>query len=95
MTEQEIDFVTVIADDDFRAGGKPVMKNAPFRALKNTAKQLVASGQAHYATEEELKALADEQDDDAAKTASKGKSKPQASASTKTANGADGASGDA
>lgn len=53
MAQQEIEFVEIIANDDFRAGGKTVKKGAPFKCTKNTAKQLVANGQAHYPTEDE------------------------------------------
>lgn len=60
MAEQEIDFITVIAADDFRAAGKHIKKSQTFRATKNTAKQLVATGQARYPAEGELEALAED-----------------------------------
>ncbi len=68
MAQQEIEFVEIIANDDFRAGGKTVKKGAPFKCTKNTAKQLVANGQAHYPTEDE-QAVQDEKPADDGKKA--------------------------
>lgn len=59
MAKQEIDFVYVIADDDFGIPGGMVRKGEPFRCTRKKAKELVGTKQAHYATPEELEALAD------------------------------------
>lgn len=59
MAKQEIDFVDVIADDDFGIPGGMVRKGEPFRCTRKKAKELVGTKQAHYATPEELEALAE------------------------------------
>lgn len=73
MAQQEIEFVEIIANDDFRAGGKTVKKGASFKCTKNTAKQLVANGQAYYPTE-------DEQEVEDEKSADDGKKAPASNA---------------
>ena len=78
MAQQEIEFVEIIADDDFRAGGKTVKKGAPFKCTKGTAKQLVAADQAHYPTEDE-QAVEDEKPADDGK-ADDGKKAPASTA---------------
>ena len=57
MEKQEIDFVRVIADDDFGIPGGMVRKGEPFKCTKGKAKELVGTGQAHYPTDDELDAL--------------------------------------
>ncbi len=63
MAKQEIEFVDVIADDDFSVPGGMVRKGEPFSCTRKKAKELVGTKQAHYATPEELEALAGDQDD--------------------------------
>lgn len=63
MAKQEIEFVDVIADDDFSAPGGMVRKGETFRCTRSKAKELVGTGQAHYPTDEDREALAGDQDD--------------------------------
>lgn len=74
MAKQEIDFVDVIADDDFGIPGGMVRKGEPFRCTRKKAKELVGTKQAHYATPEELEAQASDAggDEGAQATATEG-----------------------
>lgn len=66
MAKQEIEFVDVIADDDFSVPGGMVRKDEPFRCTRKKAKELVAIKKAHYPTDDERAELAGKSDDEAA-----------------------------